>query len=74
MTHTSTEREDYFEHLDEGAKITIVLWSGLLKKRFYVFETLWNRGMASKIAFKTAAQKSRKEVKQFWKENHIKIK
>ena len=70
----STERENYLEILKGWDRFKLVIWSGFCKKRFYVFDTWWNRGMATQIAFNKADKMSRKEVCKFYKENRIKLK
>jgi hypothetical protein len=64
-----TEREDYLEILEGWDKFKVIFWSGFCKKRFYVFDTWWNRGMATNIAFNKANDMTRKEVHKFYKEN-----
>jgi hypothetical protein len=73
-TEETTEREDYFEFLDSLQTFKVVSWSIIARKRFYVFETLWNRGMNTHAGYKIANQMSYKKVRTFYKENHIKIK
>lgn len=68
----NTERIDYLECLEGMHKVKVVLWSSFARKRFYVFETLWNRGMATRFAYRDANKMSFKEVKNFWIKNHVK--
>ena len=62
--------EDFLSHLTQEQRFKVVLWSSFARKRYLVFETWMNRGMASRPAYKKAQEMSHKEVRHFCCENY----
>jgi len=69
---TTKRTDDYLETLQGYPRFRVIIWNSLFPKRFHTFETLWNRGMATKYAYDKVCKMTSKEVKQFYKENYEK--
>ena len=66
----TTIQEHFLDSLHGKDRFKVILWSTFCRKRYYAFDTYWNRGMHSRAAYKTADALTFKEVREFYKENY----
>ena len=62
-----SEQKHWLEVLQGWEKFQVVAWSGLFKKRYYIFEEYIQWGKSCRFAFKDVKKLSFKEVRKEYK-------